>query len=609
MIITIPSREQSNSSAATSNINATVTNISNASGITFTVNGVPNGNFTLNGVAFSANNIALVQGNNTIIITATNQDGTASDQAAINYQPVRNATPPTVMITNPQNSPFNSPNATQTINAQINNVSSAANVTFTVNGAAYTNFNLNGPSFAAINVPLVQGNNTVIITATNQDGTASDNAVIVYQPVRTVTPPTVVITNPSTNPYNTNSASAVINATITNVNNAQSVTFTVNGQNVRNFSMNGTSFSANNVNLNDGSNSIVISASNQDGNASDNVAIVYAAPVQPPLVTITAPAANPSNSATSSANISATILNVTNPGGVRFMVNGQNLTNFNFSGTSFSASNISLNQGANTFTITGTNSAGTDTKSTVINYNPPKPPTIDQISANVVPQTNGGCSINVSTTLFNVSNVSEITFKVNGVLTSRFTFNNGAFSYTHNVTTNVPNTISYEITVNTAGGRATQTQTANVGNCAVQTQAAPVISNFGGSMIFPRSGAEGSLRATISNITSANQISLKVNGIISTAFTFTNGAFVADNIPLVTGNNTYIITATNSAGTDTKSTVLNDGSDGSGGTQNRSSNPDGGNKDADKTGGKIKPSNNNNSGKLNNTIKPKEGGL
>ena len=556
--ITNPTANPLSTQVASQNINATVTNVSSAANISFTVNGIPNTNFTLNGSSFTANNINLGQGTNTVIITATNQDGTASDQTVINYQPVRTATPPTVIISNPASEQSTTGVANATINATILNVSSATGVVFTVNGQQNSNFTLNGTAFTANNVLLNEGSNNIVIRATNQDGNASDNASITYvkpQDVRTPTPPTVVITNPSSDPFTSNSATAVINATITNVQNAQNVTFTVNGQNSRNFSLNGSSFSASGINLNPGNNTVVVSATNRDGNASDNATIVYNAPVQPPVVTITVPGSNPYNSPSNTSSIRATILNVADASGVIFMVNGQYVTNFNFSGTNFSAANLPLNSGTNTFTITGTNSAGSDIKSTVINYTPQAAPSIGDMSVAVQPA-NTGCTVTVYAGLSNVTNINQITFKINGVVTSGFTFQNNVFNYSYNVTSNNPSTINYEITVNNGGGTATQTRSANVANCSVQ--APPDVRNGNVQISMQNGRCIAIITAQLVNVDNNSQIRFTANGR-NTNFTNTNGSFTATvDLTGVTSNSiSFVISATTAGGSDSETITGN----------------------------------------------------
>jgi hypothetical protein len=556
--ITNPTANPLNSQSATQNISATITNVRRAANVIFTINGVANTNFTFSGTSFSATNVTLNQGSNNIVITASNTDGTASDQTVINYQPVSTPKPPTVIITNPANEVSNSGVANVAINATILNINNASGVTFTVNGQQNNNFTLSGTSFSANNVQLNEGSNNIIIRATNQDGNASDNASITYtkpQDVRVLTPPTVVITNPSTDPFTTTNATAVINATVTNVLNAQNVTFTVNGQNVRNFSLSGTIFSASGINLNPGNNTFVVSATNKDGNASDNATIVYNAPVQPPLVTITTPSTNPYNSSTNTTSIRATILNVANANGVSFMVNGQYVTNFSFSGTSFSAQNITLNNGTNNFTITGNNSAGSDVKSTVVNYSPQPAPSIGDMSVAVQPA-NTGCTVTVYAGLSNVSNINQITFKINGVVTRGFTFQNNVFNYSYNVTSNNPSTINYEITVNNGGGTATQTRSANVANCSVQ--APPDVRNGNVQISMQNGSCIATITAQLVNVDNNSQIRFTANGR-NTNFTNTNGSFTAtvDLTGVTSSSISFVISATTPGGSDSETLTGN----------------------------------------------------
>lgn len=74
---------------------------------------------------------------------------------------------------------------------------------------------------------------------------------------------------------------------------------------------------------------------------------------------------------------------------------------------------------------------------------------------------------------------------------------------------------------------------------------------------FTASQPMATVTATIENITSKNQIQLLYNGIVNSNFSFTPGTKTFSiGCNLVTGNNTIEITATNSAGSDSKTQII-----------------------------------------------------
>jgi hypothetical protein len=323
--------------------------------------------------------------------------------------------------------------------------------------------------------------------------------------------------------------------------------------------LNGTNFSATGINLNPGNNTVYISASNQDGTASDQTTIIYTAPMPAPVVTITSPSQNPFNTNNSIATINANILNVSSAAGVSFFINGQASNNFNFNGNSFTATGISLNQGTNQFIITGTNSVGSDTKSTVINYSIPAPPApspiIREMAVSVTPQNGSGCVINIAAGLANVTDISQITFRINNVPTNGFTYSNGVFQYRYQVNSNNPSVINYTITVTTAGGTVTETRSANVSNCGLIPS--PNVFNAQCSTQNEDGKCFAYVRARIDNISQLNQIRFLVNGQSLNDFAFTNGIFEA-RVDL-TGYNastiSFVISATTGSGTDSETTT------------------------------------------------------
>jgi hypothetical protein len=277
---------------------------------------------------------------------------------------------------------------------------------------------------------LNSGSNSFTITGKNGVGQDTKTTIVIYA---APTPkPVVTITTPGRNPLTVVTNTTNIQATILNVASKNDVTFTVNGRANANFSFSGTTFTANNMPLIVGTNTISITGRNSAGQDSKSTVVVYQLPQKKPTVVITAPNKNPFNTSTSKVNIKATILNVASKNDVTFMVNGQANTNFSFSGTTFVAVNVSLNQGSNSFVITGRNGAGQDSKSTVVVYSKPIPKPIVTITTPAQsPFTSLQNRGTVKATILNVASKNEVTFTVNGRVNPNFSFSGTNFIATN----------------------------------------------------------------------------------------------------------------------------------------------------------------------------------
>ena len=118
----------------------------------------------------------------------------------VSYQPPVVVSPPTVNITDPLSNPFETSVANITVTAITTNTAHSSEVAVTVNN---TNLNFNfDPStgMVSFNVRLINGNNTVVVTVSNANGTASDNTIIICKKPPVTNPPVLEITTPSVSP-------------------------------------------------------------------------------------------------------------------------------------------------------------------------------------------------------------------------------------------------------------------------------------------------------------------------------------------------------------------------------------------------------------------------
>ncbi|MNJ83924.1 hypothetical protein D3C87_13550 [compost metagenome] len=541
-------------------IKGRIQRVSSNSNVIFRQNGNYITNFSFNPSTQEFQSVVtLVPGQNTFELTGTNDFGSDMDQTVINY--VRETpTPPVVTYSNPNSNPTTVQNPTFNLTGTVLNVSGKDKITMTLNGAA-VNFNYNGSTRGITStLNLITGSNIVTTTGTNQYGSDSETATIIYQPQQVIQPPVVYFVNPNINPYTVNQNTFTLNADVLNVQDAQHVTFKQNGTINNNFAYNAqTDKFASNVILNPGQNVFEVIGTNAAGSASATTIIIFnrIAP-KPPIVTITNPGTNPLETSSSVFNLNATVLNVTQKSQIKVILNGTNLPNFNYNaGTNGVTETLNLVTGANVVTVTGTNADGSDSKQTTIIYKPAaivQPPVVQFTNPNVDPYSTSSASYNVAASVLNVANQSGVNVNVNGTNITNFTFVNSSASFPVNL---IEGANIITVTGTNTAGTASETQTILYRKpVAVQP---PVVSfidpNMNPAISF---SATYLVKARVRFVSAASQIVLKINGQVSTNFTYVASSEMMEfTTGLVNGSNVIEITATNAAGSDSKTTLIN----------------------------------------------------
>jgi len=193
--------------------------------------------------------------------------------------------------------------------------------------------------------------------------------------VETPQPPYVDIINPGQYRSTVQNPQFPLNSIVKNVSSNQYITLKHNGIPLTDFTFGNQSVKRNMM-LVEGENLIYIQGVNEYGKAQDSVIIVYEKPeALPPLVTITAPNRDPFSTNSTTYVVEAKIENVESKNQIIFNVNGQNLTNFTYNiNTKMLRAVITLANGNNVVTITGSNKVGIDSKNTTIIYSVPNQP-------------------------------------------------------------------------------------------------------------------------------------------------------------------------------------------------------------------------------------------
>jgi hypothetical protein len=159
-----------------------------------------------------------------------------------------------------------------------------------------------------------------------------------------------------------------LKATIDNITSKENITVTLNGRQVSTTTYNSTTNTADiSLQLSSGTNTIIISATNNCGSDNETI-IINLNDCISPIVTI-----NGRNSTVSAAaySLSASILNMPSREGITVTLNGSP-QNFTFSNGQLT-SNINLQVGENKLIVSAVRNCGTDSKTISIIYTTPKP--------------------------------------------------------------------------------------------------------------------------------------------------------------------------------------------------------------------------------------------
>jgi RHS repeat-associated protein len=340
---------------STTTVSGTVTDTgTNPSGVaSVTVNGQT---ATINGSSWTIANIALTLGTNTIIANAIDNAGNSSNQQITVRRIEADTTAPTIVINTPVNNSETN-NATVSVSGTASdpgaNASGVASVA--VNGQ---NANFSNGNWSISSVSLNIGANTLTVRAVDVAGNAATSVLTVIRREPDNQPPVVTITSPVNN-FQTTDETATISGTVVdsgaNASGVQSVV--VNGITA---TINGGTWTAANVSLNIGTNTITPVARDNNNNSGSASISITRNPLDttPPTITITSPGNN-FETFDSQIVISGTAVD-TGAGatGVQSVLVNGNPATFNV-GTGAWTATVNLTDGANTINAVAVDNAPT----------------------------------------------------------------------------------------------------------------------------------------------------------------------------------------------------------------------------------------------------------
>jgi hypothetical protein len=357
------SRDNSVSTSPQFTINASVTNVSGMSNISLlnSSNIMVPYSYDSYSNQLSAN-VILNPGINIFTLTATNECGLDQKTITIQY---KDCIDPSLTFINPSSERTIVRVPSFTFSATINGLLNTQGILVYQNGVLLNNISFNPTTrILQSNVTLQPGQNTFTVSLTNNCGSTSSSTSVTYE---NCIKPKITSTNPITNTV-VSLPALRLKATIDNITSKENITVTLNGRQVSTTTYNTTTKTVDiSLQLSSGTNTIIISASNNCGSVSESI-IINLDDCIAPVVTI-----NGRNSTVSAAaySLSASIVNMPSREGITVTLNGSP-QNFTFSNGQLT-SNIKLQVGENILIVSAVRNCGTDSKTVSIIFTKPKP--------------------------------------------------------------------------------------------------------------------------------------------------------------------------------------------------------------------------------------------
>lgn len=517
----------------TFNFEGSVTNVSQ-SDVRLTLNGRP--------VAFRFNNangdvlatLNLVQGTNSVLLSAVNPCGEDQESVQIMYD----CPAPTVSISTPVNGTV-STNSNLSLQGIANQVTLKNQLSIMVNGITVPfTFNPNG-NFALAST-LRPGQNTISVRATTPCGQDIKTILVTYdQPC----PQPFVTINAPSNGANLSVSAVTLAGTAVNINSQSNMTVQLNGT-TQSFSWNPSNqMYIAGLNLREGSNTIVVSATTNCGSDSKTINLVYTKPCPKPTASITTPT-NGLNSSSLSIPFSGVVTNIQSVSQVQLLVNGARVNcSFNQSSGIVTAT-INLVAGSNSIEFITTNSCGTDRVNRTVSYRCPLP------------------TVNISSPLNGItftSNQTSFEGFVSGVPTKSqisILLNGSPIPFVYDTRmSKFSGTITLRKGLNTLTVNATN-QCGSVNNSVSVTYNKPCPAPSV-TLTSPINGSKTNsnnlvIAGTATNITNKSDLEVRVNGSL-VPFTFNSGTKkYSSSVTLKAGSNTVTVLASTNCGKDIK---------------------------------------------------------
>ena len=476
--------------------------------------------------------LILVPGTNTITISSSNSCGSDIETVVIQYD---NCKSPIVDVTNSTNQTVT--NSAFNLTANIQNIPTSDGLSLTQNGSPINFSYFNGALTSSVS--LAPGINTFKLIASRSCGNSSETIVVNYNDC---TAPNITIIHPTASGITVNSASYNFKATISNISNNQQISFKLNGQN-QPFVFNNGQLEAN-ISLINGTNAIMVSVNNPCGTDSETTTINLVN-CTPPQITVS----NQNNAGLTVTNptfaYQASITGAANSNAISFKQNGQ-VKPFTFVAGVLNSS-LTLLPGNNIITVSVTNDCGVDIQTNTINFDNCISPVISFTNPTQLNVTTTNSQLNIQAQVTN-STSQGITLTQNGV-NKNFNYSNNILSSTLQL---IPGNNTIAVSTNNSCGNDVKFLNVNYNNCIEPVVSITQPSIPGNSV----NTASFNFQASVQNMVGMQGITLTHNGNIVPGASINNG-LVSATVTLISGLNTFSITARNSCGNMVQTSTIN----------------------------------------------------
>ncbi|TNE56060.1 MAG: hypothetical protein EP338_00405 [Bacteroidetes bacterium] len=465
--------------------------------------------------------------------------------------------PPKVYFTTPSSSGTTVSRPDYRIRAVVKDVKGRENINFRQNGVYQGQFTYNASNDRMeCNVNLQPGQNVFEIIASNAYGSDQAQTVIIYKQEEKQ-PPRVNITDPAANPHTVATGNYQLKATIFNLERKDQSSVLLNGRAVSNYNFDPVSGKLDaNLNLSIGSNVVTVKGTNEAGSDSETRTIIYnrTALVQAPEVYYTDPRHSPHQVNQGTYNLKAEVRHVAGRENITFKQNGRVNQNFSYdANTDDFWAKIYLNPGQNVFEIIASNPAGEADETMIIIYekSAPKPPVVTITNPGTSNVTTENRQFPLRATVLNVDRKDQVKLRVNNVNYSNFQFNVTTHQLTHLLNLNEGANV-IEVSASNKDGQDSK-ETVIIYRKVEQNR--PPVVSFIHPASTPFYTSESNMRvaATVLNVRKQSEINVNVNGRDFTGFSYeASSNQVSFTFNLLEGANVVTITASNAAGTDSK---------------------------------------------------------
>ena len=297
------------------------------------------------------------------------------------------------------------------------------------------------------------------------------------------------------------------------------------------------------VTLLPGINTFTITATTSCGSQTQVVQIEQVA-CQLPTVQIMNSGSNPATVQQVIYALNATLSGHLNANQIQVLHNGMSVSGFNFNpNNGLLQRNINLAPGANTIRITATNDCGSAFDQIIINYDDCRTPQLSWLQPNAPGTTTNQGSLTLSAQLTGSTQNGQVLVLHNNVAVPNAQLVGSKINA--NLTLS-PGLNTFQVKYTNPCGTDQINSSINFQNCIP-----PVISVTSPAINTTLNNGALRLRATVSNVSTRNNIKVIFNGIEQNTFSYNNQTSQLElNTPLLPFLNTLTITATNDCGSD-----------------------------------------------------------